>query len=138
MNAGGFIGYCSSNVKIIDCFSEGKLRSEIAKTTGGFIGYLASENNTIENSYSTFDVEGTDDVGGFIGRVASTSTGLSIIGCRASGSLFGQNRIGGFIGYLEGAGRVNISDCFAEVKVTGMRNNIGGFIGQINGMVKNS
>ena len=136
IRGGGFIGTARA-VTLINCYSEIEIYRGYG-ATGGFIGCLESngsentENNIIENCYSKCTLEGMENIGGFIGKV-SDCTNVSITGCRSSGSAFGKKdevSIGGFIGSFSGEGE--ISNCLAEVRVTGLGDNIGGFIGIIN------
>ncbi len=75
---------------------------------GGLIGYQHSD-SYVYNSYSTGNVTGTINIGGFIGN---NSNG-TLINCFSIGTVKGTgNNIGGFSGYNEGD---KVSGCFWDV-----------------------
>ncbi len=112
---------------------------------GGFIGQMDSRNN---DSHLTMDncringldmtlasnKKGEDPSGGFI---ASLNGGADITNCSVSGKIDGTNEyigIGGFLGTVGGYGAgndyvINITDCSADVAITGNDNIfVGGFV----------
>ena len=86
------------------------------KFAGSLIGYAYSGNAYIENVLSTAtihsNVNGDGSHGGLVG-IASGNVRLSFRGCMFAGSFIGSNTHswGGFVGYRQSAGTVNIHDC---------------------------
>lgn len=84
-----------------------------------------------ENSLSA----GTQIIGGFVGSLgsAATATGTcaSVRQCYATGTVIGDNTIGGFAGAVYQAS--TIEDCYVNESVQpAATTNNGGFIGQVN------
>jgi len=103
---GGLVGIVRESVTgttIIDCYSTAEVYAPNSQSVGGLIGYARQPTGPapidILNSYSSGDVTGADEVGGFIGRkniegviMNSYATGTVT---RATGA---SENIGGFIG----------------------------------------
>ncbi len=103
---GGLVGIIRESVTgttIIDCYSTAEVYAPNSQSVGGLIGYARQPAGPapidILNSYSSGDVTGADEVGGFIGRkniegviMNSYATGTVT---RATGA---SENIGGFIG----------------------------------------
>ena len=81
-----------------------------------------------------YKVEGSENVGGFIGCVYGDSAGTTITNCFSTGSVSGTNSIGGFIGSMSSANgySVSISNSYATGTVQGGDDSTGGFAGQVN------
>lgn len=150
---GGFIGNLGSNTLINNCSATGsEVRAELSTLVGGFIGECSFGTNTIiKNSYTTCNVSGKSDIGGFIGYGGENTTikncystgnvqatmnyvggfaGRSpkvTINCVAYGDVLGENSsyAGGFFG--RGSGD-KVENCFAYGEVEGL-DNVGGFAG---------
>ncbi len=72
---------------------------------------------------------GKDAVGSLVGG----SYGM-IMGCSATGSVFGDNQVGGLVGLSEG----NISDSYATGSVSGSGFSVGGLVGLSEGNISDS
>ncbi len=131
---GGLIGY-SAGVQISKCYTEGTI-SNPEQQAGGFIGYISSTTDTIENCYSRVNITGNADggsyFGGFIGEMRVND--LTITNCYSSGNITdadGLYSCGGFIGYLEDS-TVTLTNCYSVgVLTVGAGTFNGGFIGEI-------
>ena len=96
---------------------------------GGLVGQ--SQSSSIANSYASGDVTGTDTVGGLVG-IAKVFT---LVSSSASGSVQGNNYAGGLLGYSEGPLLINLSHNSGNV--SGLTN-IGGLVGKITGTSSSS
>jgi len=124
----GLFGYVF-NGSIKDVFIKGA--SVTAKThVGGLAGYV--NNSTIENCHVSGTVAGHDRVGGVVGNVFVSSSG--IIGCSFNGSVRGAgsgsafDTIGGVAGWMNGS---KISQSWAIGTVQG-RDDVGGIVGYLS------
>ena len=134
VNAGGFVGVCYGRItKNSDVRSKAYVNITCTNTEtsadiniGGFIGYL--EGGPVE--YSDSDAYmGTligNQVGGFVGYINKAST---IDNCSSTGTIKGQNYVGGFIGNTGSYNHV-ITNNSASGSVTGNAT-VGGFAGMI-------
>ncbi|QGU00318.1 hypothetical protein SYNTR_1724 [Candidatus Syntrophocurvum alkaliphilum] len=120
---GGFIGRISGQggTSVSNSYATGDVNAPSADQVGGFVGELAY--NSATNSYATGSVAGNEEVGGFVGKMA---TGSSCTESYATGNVDGYSRIGGFAGYSIR----NLSGLYASGDVTGVHR-VGGFVGQI-------
>lgn len=119
---GGFVGRTSSNSQIAYCYATGTVRAN-AGYSGGFAGYIGSS-GLISNCYSQVDIYSTSyDVGGFAGISYSP-----ISNCYSSGTVTGDDYVGGFIGFVSSG--TEILNCYARGQVTG-DDKVGGFAGNI-------
>jgi FlaG/FlaF family flagellin (archaellin) len=114
---GGIVGYNSGTVE--DTSATGKVTAS-QSWVGGLIG---QSNGTITNSYSESSVTGSNQVGGLVGRLHSSSSSLS--GSYATGTVNGSgNFVGGLVGYLQGS----ITDAYSEGE-TNANKYVGGLVG---------
>ena len=94
--------------------------------TGGLVGF---NSGTIRNSGANVAVQGTDGVGGLIGRnraVGDTARTSRVHNSFAQGSVTGNQNVGGLIGLIQPMSTVQNS--YASGDVTGS-SNLGGLIG---------
>jgi hypothetical protein len=120
---GGLVG--KNYGRIVNC-------SVSATTVSGnhYVGGAVGLNGGfIEKVIASVDVRALDGflnkiVGGFVGR-----NGGEVLQCRASGTVKGENRVGGLVGDTHGG---NISECYANAAVTGGYN-AGGLVGYHDG-----
>lgn len=121
---GGFAGAQDSGAKINNCYSTGNVTEIINNSKdykwniGGFIGGNAG---IINNSYSTGDVYGSNNVGGFVGF---NKTGAEINNSYSINSVSTDekgNNVGGFIGNNQT--ETTISNCYSN---TNLNTSIGG------------
>ena len=92
---------------------------------GRFTATFEGNNYTISNLY--IDRSSTGNVGLF--RTLGTGGNVRNLGIEG-GSVSGNNRVGGLVGWNEGG---TISDCHATVHVTASQNDVGGLVGVNNG-----
>ena len=90
---------------------------------GGLVGFNA---RSIEESFSTGDVEGGTQVGGFAGQ---NSPWPHVKDCYSRGNVTGTSEIGGFTGVYSGSN--TLTNSYSTGLVTGS-SNVGGFIGDNN------
>jgi hypothetical protein len=89
---------------------------------------VASTSSSIENTYSTGQINGTDDnVGGIVGRLMG---GSSITTSSSTATITGSDFVGGLVGKMQGP--VSISQSFANGNVSGSGAYIGGLVGTHN------
>nr|WP_217346276.1 YDG domain-containing protein [Noviherbaspirillum sp. L7-7A]MBV0880677.1 filamentous hemagglutinin N-terminal domain-containing protein [Noviherbaspirillum sp. L7-7A] len=152
-NAGGLVGV--NNGEIRNSSAVGTvtfLGNNDAEATGGLVGrQVGMETSdktkkiggTIIDSYAAVGVTGNRSVGGLVGLMEKSSTGIanptvtgSYAGVSADGykgSVSGKENVGGLVGYLELGG---ITDSYAAVPVKGTGGNaIGGLVGLLQGVV---
>ena len=135
LNAGGLVGSNASfstisppdESEIIDSYSTGIINRTGEGNTGGFVGNN-NDQASIKNSYTTAEVIGTSNVGGFVGKTSGT-----ISNSYATGAVIGTSNVGGFVGNDSGT----ISNSYATGNVTGT-SNVGGFIGEDSGTISGS
>ncbi len=94
---GGLVGYGNGALKISNCYTEGKIKSQ-GKNVGGIAGYL----NVVEidNCYSKVNISTTNDnVGGIVGNLNSgeVNNNISIGNIYTTSGLNALNRIVGNI-----------------------------------------
>ncbi|MFW6064234.1 MAG: GLUG motif-containing protein [Candidatus Natronoplasma sp.] len=129
---GGLLGYSHPEGMITNSHASGDVLGT-SDYAGGFAGY---NNAAISDSYSTGNVNGLDDVAGFVGKVDGNS---DIDRCYATGDTTGQHRIGGFIGSdYDNGNQGEINDCYATGNVHASGGYIGGFVGEAYGKYVNS
>lgn len=163
--AGGLIGYAYSSCDATDCHTTGEVSG--LQYVGGLIGNLSYDRSTIENCDTTGKVTGSYLVGGLVGYVGSinvtindchcynvtvsisnTGSGEKIGGiaghndgtitnCSVSGSVSGNNKVGGIVGSNEcetGTCMHRINDNTTTCDVSG-RDKVGGIVGYTTGEV---
>jgi hypothetical protein len=114
---GGLIGW-SSGDKINYCFTTNDVTAK-QSSIGGFIGYTYNK-DTISYSYSTGNVTGNTDVGGFIGA------NISIVkNCYSTGNVTGSSYVGGMNGFNSG----KLYDSYSTGLVSGPKLETGGLTG---------
>lgn len=159
---GGLVGYCSgaiSNSYATGNVLENNPTASDQWGTGGLAGFVSGG---VTNSYATGKVDSYWEAGGLVGWAENTSISTSYATGNVGSIISTGTRIGGFIG----AGLTNISNCFATGSVTGNDSvggfaggfgwggktlsysyskgavtgstNVGGFVGDIEGTVNNS
>ena len=98
--------------------------------TGGLVGRLNA--TTVDNSYASGDVKGYRNVGGLIGWVRDSNSGIN--NSYANGAVSGDARIGGLVGNANGGG---ISNSYAIGNLSG-RADVGGLVGIGSASLQNS
>ena len=123
-SGGGFVGG-SDGGEYKKCYSECEVNTSGNNSFGGFVGI--DHSGEYQYCYSTGNVDGVNNVGGFIGTCPSANT--SITNCYCTGNVEGYNYIGSFIGYNKGY----IKYCYASGQINLLSGvsypNIGGFVG---------
>ncbi len=115
-NIGGICALAIDS-SFINCINMGDIKcsaSKVYKNIGGIIGQYIKESaslNTISNCYSKNEIINGDSVGGLIGYIKSTNSGLNIANCITDGVLNGYNYLSGFIGSSQGS--YNVINCIS-------------------------
>jgi probable HAF family extracellular repeat protein len=118
---GGLCGRISGG-KLTNCYVTGIVKGRIY--TGGLCGQ--AENAIIDSCYFSGSVSG-GPVGGLCGFSIQYSPGLTVTDCYATGSVTGNNAVGGLFGMLPPVAR--ITNCYAANVVTSTDVNVGAFAG---------
>ena len=103
-----------------------------ANSTGALVGHTNkhhSRGSVIRSCYSTVDVEGIDNVGGFIGYAERIT---AVITSYTTGSVTGRNVIGGLIGRVGPSSSQGIVSCYSTANVHGV-SRVGGLMGGPDG-----
>ena len=153
-NAGGLIGYLEYS-EVIACDSN--LTVNGTGCVGGLIGFVKN-GNIHDIEMENVNVTGSENVGGCIGSISSSSTitnvnvnngtvegeiyvgglaGISsgtVANSSSAANVNGVNNVGGLIGYST----YNISQSFATGNVYASEKNVGGLCGIIIGTVSNA
>lgn len=122
LNLGGLVGEVSGTVTITDTQSETRstVNSSTASYRGGLIGYVTENGQVqIERSINSSDLRsGNSSVGGFIGVMLGNVT---INESYHSGYILGNvaSGTGGFIGRIEGNGRLTLTDNYSVGSTNG-------------------
>ncbi len=96
----------------------------------GLFGFIS--NATIKNlGVADCNVTGRDMAGGLVGLAEGTST---IENCYTTGSVTGDNYIGGLVGDNRGT----VTNCYSTANVTAINNIAGGLIGSNRGKIENN
>ena len=150
---GGLVGWNSGGT-VANSYTTGSVRGE--DNVGGLVGW--SSGGTVASSYATGSVSGEDNVGGLVGGGFGTimesyaavfvtgrgdrvgglvgGNGSIIMNSYATGSVSGEDNVGGLVGSNWSDGTVVNS--YAAGSVRG-EDNVGGLVGwSLNGTVSNS
>jgi len=119
-NIGGLFGVFKGSAT--NCYSTGAVNASLSSYVGGFAGDC--QDLTISNCFSTSNVSGMNQIGGFAGLIQLTT---NITNSYATGTVTGNMYIGGFVGYILITGA--ISKCYSHAVVNGT-SNVSGFIGR--------
>ena len=149
---GGLIGQLdSSSIVVSKSYSTGNITAANSSDVGGLVGYIRSNGNiTINSCYTTGNVTGNSNVGGFAGYIyAGNNSGDSyyqvhIENSFASGNVTGNSSdyTGGFVGYAYESdssdsypmdGDIYIYTCYASGTVSSGK----GFFGDSNASMSN-
>jgi len=119
-SVGGLVGHAESGTVITASYATGNVTS-LLNNAGGLVGY--SDGVIINKCYSTGNVSGTEDVGGFIGNANGFNASADTISnCYSSGNVSNSNNyvsnIGGFAGHSPGTVMIN---CYSTGRVNGGR-----------------
>ncbi|AEC02471.1 fimbrillin family protein [Parasphaerochaeta coccoides] len=153
-NLGGLAGV-NNNGTITNCYVSGAISGEDViggiigqnngtitgstsyvriKATGNSSGGVAGQHlsGVIENSSAIVTLNGSDIVGGLVGKNSASITGSS-----AAGTVSGGQYVGGLVGQND-SGKT-ISNSYVRMSsVTGTSSHVGGFVGRNQGTVTNS
>lgn len=136
---GGFVGN-STNCNMYGCYSTGNVScSKGVNSIGGFIGRISMNGlGSCDLCYSSGEVTGNGNIGGFAGTIFLGSNDSHITGCSSTGNVIGvlssySTNCGGFIGVIESSSSISyelISKCKANGNITSSgTGTIGGFVG---------
>ena len=110
-DVGGFVGRLTHRSRITNACAYGDVKT-LGKQVGGFVGII-THGSGIEYAFSTGNIHGTADVGGFAGAIAVPGAPNTLYGCLSlanwiiSDSGMGLNRL---IGRLDHPG---VNNCYA-------------------------
>jgi filamentous hemagglutinin family protein len=130
---GGLIGQNYAPLEITNSFATG----DITGGGGGIIGNAHTANTLIKNVYATGDVRGGG--GGFIGSFGSSLQGAGgtviIQDSFATGDVYGEGSLGGFIGILNYGAAYVVDNVYATGNVisTAGAGNYGTYVGGLIG-----
>jgi filamentous hemagglutinin family protein len=118
------------NLKLINVDVTGR------NMVGGLAGNFSGFDNTISNSSATGKVTGNDLVGGLVGFVGYSNSGVnSVSDSHAAVDVVGNNSVGGLVGDITGG---NIFNSYATGQVTANNTNGGGLVGVNLGTITSS
>ncbi len=107
LNVGGLVGISSGSV-IEKAFATGKATATEGQV-GGLIGAMIN-GGTVKNSYVTGDVNGSANVGGFVGLIEKASISYTFDTVYSTGRVNGSDASGGFVGFVNTGATVNIKN----------------------------
>lgn len=139
-NTGALVGYTNGSTKIENCYVAGGQVTATANYNdsifvGGLIGHIGSNETSVNNSYSTVNVSGTNTnavnfTGGFVGLSRGNVTNCYATGYVESTSANNAAHAGGFVGYMRDG---SISNSYATGNIHSDSNTsttkVGGFVG---------
>ncbi len=114
-------GYSFNGTSILNCYVTGTVSG--GSSVGGLVGY--NQTSSVENCYSLCNINGSSKgsrVGGLIGYNFNNSP---VDNCYATGTVSGNNEVGGLIGKNQ---TTTVSNCYATGAVSGAKS-IGGLLG---------
>ena len=127
---GGLIGFLDGNPHpsyLSDSFATGTATAS-GDAAGGLVGM--SDFGVITNSYSTGNAVGTNQVGGFVGAIATCSfCTTAITSSYSTGSATGTSQVGGFVGLIDDT-VLTLSNSYSTGSATGT-SSTGGFMGEL-------
>jgi hypothetical protein len=124
LSVGGLVGWGQGVIS--NSYATGNVTGTNDRT-GGLVGDMLNS-GSISGSYASGNVNSTgSDVGGLVGRWNSNGNAPSIDNSYATGTVNGNFRVGGLVGYKEGAGGT-INNSYAAGAVSGT-GNLGGLVG---------
>ena len=96
----------------------------------GLFGYIYNGGDLSNLGITNVDVNGYDETAMLVGDLYAESTAMEITNCYASGSVAGDDFVGGLIGQFR-LGNLTITSCHVSGSVEGGLYNVGGMIGGI-------
>lgn len=131
---GGLSGY---DGVLLQCSFRGTVKG--SSCIGGLVGAKIASHSTT-NSYVVGTIVATDDyVGGLIGKITNNRTTIpvSVEQCYFSGSITGNQNVGGLIGWMNPWYHDEVRKCYANTTITG-QSSVGGIIGMCDhGSIRN-
>lgn len=122
--------HCSNSSRVLLSTSS----SGVGTVTGGIIGEargnLSMSNTSNSGTIETFNLAGIDAAGGLVGRIINDSNETAIIELSNNGAILLNStpdttkgivvgrRTGGLVGKKEGAGKLEVSECFNAGRVS--------------------
>jgi hypothetical protein len=120
---GGLVGYSNAGF-YENNYSTGAVEGT-GSEVGGLIGYAAFSSLLVQQSFSTADVKGHNQVGGLIGYLQDGTLQNTF----ARGSVEGNNRVGGLVGWTRW-GSATVANSYSNGVVFGPSGQVGGLIGR--------
>ncbi|MEG0276289.1 MAG: hypothetical protein RR630_04595 [Coprobacillus sp.] len=138
-HAGGAFAV-TSNSAISNSYSVNTTVIAGGNHSGGFIS-CSNGGNVVKNSFTNNIVFGNEETGVFIGALMDNNSGPkygdSFTNCYSSGSIEGQNELGGFVGHIDkksyNSPIYTFTNCYST-SIVGMKKggeNLGGFVGLV-------
>jgi len=103
---GGIVGQGPGDLIISDCYSRGHVYS-VSERCGGLTGFMDSD-GVINNSYSSMDVNGTNFVGGLVGKLDESNIYNSFRAIQTYGIVSPGNYVGTVVGYNDYSNLTNV------------------------------
>ena len=123
-STGAIASVCHGTVR--NCKVSGIVVTGQHDMAGGLFG---SFDGTASNIWCSVNVSGHNQVGGFAGTMQGGS--ISRIFVREKTTVTGEKEVGGLIGNIYNANRVDIDQCYAKANVSATRGMAGGFAGYV-------
>ena len=106
----------------------------INRSAEDYIGVFGYSTGTIKDiTVDSVDITGNERIGGLVGSNYGTIANSS-----SSGSIVGEQFIGGIAGWNDGTGTIDNSSSSGSVVSVSLASNIGGFVGRNYGTIENS
>lgn len=136
-NYGGYAGYIGGGSVCSRCSADVVVTAIAEHEVGGFVGICNT--STYIQCYALGDVDGADDVGGFVGTVSGNNQTATFTDCYAMGDVHSVDYAGGFVQeeFVGGTGSATFTNCYSMGAVTSDQapeaDYVGGFAQDDNG-----
>ena len=139
-NIGGILGYFLNDTKLVTSINKCAFYGNLSgyNNVGGIVGnydnsYVLNNyiiNLEVANSYSICNIKANDYIGGIVGRFYSSESNISfdINNSFFSGTINGNNGVGGTIGYIKGGWSNKVRNSMSLGSLFGT-NDVGGVVG---------
>ena len=126
---GGLVGCCASSVTLSNSQAKGNITA--GGCVGGLIGYADGTLDVASNAYNGKIIGTGLYTGGIVGYIY-TKEQVSLLSCIATGTVQGNDNVGGVVGGYQRMERTNASDGIDKCSFVGKlkgTNNVGGILG---------
>ena len=125
-NTGGLCGKHGGSYSFFNCIFEGNLLGD--SNVGGILGYATNADISCCVSLANINARG-NYIGGVAGYLERTNSTMGVTNCYFSGSIIGNENIGGLVGYQYYG---HIEKNYSNANITGTYS-VGGICGYISG-----